>query len=151
MESAILFTNRLLLYNGTPLEQLSVDQVYTYLTTTYIKTLFDYLVPQGALNEAGVKIYGGERAAKSLGLAPASEPKHEYGTKEITLEIVDSMEQAIDHIHEFGSGHTEAIVTGQHFTTSSLLFVLKYKIYCTVLGLSQFVKLTSLQNGNIEH
>lgn len=58
-------------------------------------------------------IYGGERAAKKIGLSPASEPKHEYGTKEITLELVDSLDQAIDHIHEFGSGHTEAIVTGE--------------------------------------
>ena len=77
------------------------------------------LLIQSALRSAGVTIYGGERATKILGLTPAKEPKHEYGTKELTLELVDSMEQAIDHIHEFGSGHTEAIVTGSLQPSSS--------------------------------
>ena len=57
-------------------------------------------------------IHGGERAAHSLGLQPATSPKHEYGAKELTLELVADMDEAIDHIHRFGSSHTEAIVTG---------------------------------------
>ena len=38
--------------------------------------------------------------------------RHEYGTAALTLELVDSMDEAISHIHENGSGHTEAIITG---------------------------------------
>ena len=38
--------------------------------------------------------------------------RHEYGEPELTLELVDSMEEAISHLHAHGSGHTECIVTG---------------------------------------
>ncbi len=46
--------------------------------------------------------------------APAD--KHEYGEKKLTLELVDSLEAAVDHIHANGSSHTECIVTGISFT-----------------------------------
>lgn len=38
--------------------------------------------------------------------------RHEYGDAEVTLELVDTMDEAIDHLHDHGSGHTECIVTG---------------------------------------
>ena len=38
--------------------------------------------------------------------------RHEYGEAELTLELVSSMDEAIDHLHANGSGHTECIVTG---------------------------------------
>jgi gamma-glutamyl phosphate reductase len=62
---------------------------------------------------AGVTIYGGRRASNVLGLPPAPSERHEYGTMEVTLELVDSLEEAIAHIHAYGSGHTEAILTGE--------------------------------------
>ena len=37
----------------------------------------------------------------------------EYGELGMTVEIVDSLDEAVGHIHEHGSGHTEAIVTEQ--------------------------------------
>ena len=41
--------------------------------------------------------------------------RHEYGEAALTLELVDSMDEAIDHIHAHGSGHTEAIITGEFY------------------------------------
>lgn len=70
---------------------------------------------QRALREEQIVMYGGERAAHALGLAPASAPKKEYGSKELTLELVASMDEAVEHIHAFGSSHTEAIVTGMFY------------------------------------
>lgn len=67
---------------------------------------------QTALRDANIAIYGGERSCKYLSLPPAPSPKHEYGTAALTLELVDSMEDAINHLHANGSGHTECIVTG---------------------------------------
>lgn len=63
------------------------------------------------LRAAGVKCLGGPRAMK-LGLCDvASEQmKCEYGDLTCMVEIVDSVEEAIDWIHSYGSGHTEAIV-----------------------------------------
>lgn len=68
---------------------------------------------QGALRDNGIQINGGEKAAHQLGLSKAPSPKHEYGEKVLTLELVDSLDKAVNHIHENGSSHTECIVTGK--------------------------------------
>ncbi|KAK9811974.1 hypothetical protein WJX73_004626 [Symbiochloris irregularis] len=66
---------------------------------------------QQALRDAGITVLGGKRAAEALSLSPAPSDRHEYGSASLTLELVDSMDEAIDHIHEYGSNHTECIVT----------------------------------------
>ena len=68
---------------------------------------------QTALRDANIAIYGGERSSKYLSLPKAPSPRHEYGTAALTLELVESMDDAIDHLHANGSGHTECIVTGK--------------------------------------
>jgi delta-1-pyrroline-5-carboxylate synthetase len=74
--------------------------------------IFQYAYPQTALRDNDVKYYGGEKAASILGITKAVSSKHEYGEKALTLELVSSMDEAIDHIHQHGSSHTECIVTG---------------------------------------
>ena len=67
-----------------------------------------------ALRSAGVKCLGGPKAMKAgLSDVPAQHLKQEYGDLTCLVEIVDSMEEAIDWIHEHGSGHTEAIVCAE--------------------------------------
>ena len=67
-----------------------------------------------SLRAAGVKCLGGPQAMK-CGLCdlPAEELKCEYGDLTCMVEVVDSMDEAIDWIHKYGSGHTEAIVCSQ--------------------------------------
>lgn len=67
---------------------------------------------QAALREAGISVLGGDRAAPRMGLGPAPSARIEYGSNTLTLELVSSMDEAIDHIHAHGSSHTEAIITG---------------------------------------
>ena len=43
----------------------------------------------------------------------AEEMKREYGDLTCMVEIVDNMDEAIDWIHKYGSGHTEAIVCSE--------------------------------------
>jgi delta-1-pyrroline-5-carboxylate synthetase len=64
-----------------------------------------------SLRMAGVKCLGGPKAMKS-GLCDieAKERKCEYGDLTCQIEIVEDMEEAINWIHAYGSGHTEAIV-----------------------------------------
>ena len=69
---------------------------------------------QTALRDSNIAIYGGERSCKYLSLPKAPSPRHEYGTAALTLELVESMDDAIDHLHANGSGHTECIVTGKY-------------------------------------
>lgn len=74
-----------------------------------------------ALQDAGVTLHGGERAAGVLGLPPAPSPRHEYSSLDVTLEIVSGLEEAIDHIHANGSGHTECILTEDQATADAFL------------------------------
>jgi delta-1-pyrroline-5-carboxylate synthetase len=67
-----------------------------------------------ALRSAGVKCLGGPKAMKAgLCDVPAQEMKCEYGDLTCMVEIVDSVDDAIEWIHEHGSGHTEAIVCAE--------------------------------------
>jgi glutamate-5-semialdehyde dehydrogenase len=75
-------------------------------------------VPQivGRLVAAGVEVRGCERTrtiAKSSEVRPAAEKDWatEYSDMILALKVVDGLDAAIAHIHEFGSAHTEAIIT----------------------------------------
>ena len=57
-------------------------------------------------------LHGGERAAAALGLPAAPSARHEYSSLDCTVELVSGLDQAIEHIHTHGSGHTESIITG---------------------------------------
>jgi glutamate-5-semialdehyde dehydrogenase len=67
-----------------------------------------------ALAGAGVELRGCERTREIFPDAlPASDSdwSEEYLDKILAVRIVDSMDQAIDHIRTYGSDHTETIVT----------------------------------------
>jgi len=64
-----------------------------------------------ALNDAGVKVNGSEEVAEKYGLDRVEGWHHEYGDLEVSVKIVDSIDQAIDHINKYGSGHSEVILT----------------------------------------
>jgi glutamate-5-semialdehyde dehydrogenase len=65
---------------------------------------------------AGVEVRGCERTraiVKSHEVKAASEQDWatEYGDLILSVKVVDGVDEAVAHIHEFGSAHTEAIVT----------------------------------------
>jgi glutamate-5-semialdehyde dehydrogenase len=68
-----------------------------------------------ALAEAGVTVHGDERVRSySDSVLPASEADFaaEYLSLDISAAVVDSLDAAVAHIRRYGSGHSEAIVTG---------------------------------------
>ena len=60
-----------------------------------------------------VIVHAGPNLVKTLPLAPAPAKtmKKEYSGLECTVEVVRTTEEAIDHIHKFGSSHTDVIIT----------------------------------------
>jgi delta-1-pyrroline-5-carboxylate synthetase len=65
------------------------------------------------LKKEGVTIYSGPNLAQHMTFGPpqAKTMKHEYGALECCVEIVKDLDGAIDHIHRYGSSHTDVIVT----------------------------------------
>ena len=80
------------------------------------KALADTLLPQllGELRALGVEIRGCAQTLQRCQDAIAATEddwREEYLDKILAVRVVDSMDQAIDHIRRYGSNHTEAIVT----------------------------------------
>lgn len=67
-----------------------------------------------ALTDAGVTLRADERARTVLPTAEVADEadlRAEYGDLVLSVFVVDDLSAAIDHVHRYGSGHTEAIVT----------------------------------------
>ena len=71
-----------------------------------------------ALNKAGVVIHGDEKvrecgmvAGVPITLATEADWATEYLDLEIAIKVVDSVDEAIDHVNKYGTNHSECIVT----------------------------------------
>ena len=89
------------------------------------RAVADEFLPRSlkALDAAGVTVHGDERigfVARSLGTAyvPVTDEDWaaEYYSLDIAAGVVDSVEDAVDHIRRWSSGHTEAIVSDSQST-----------------------------------
>uniref|UniRef100_A0A8C8DSB9 Delta-1-pyrroline-5-carboxylate synthase n=1 Tax=Oryzias sinensis TaxID=183150 RepID=A0A8C8DSB9_9TELE len=83
--------------------------------------MFDQIIDM--LRQEQVKIHAGPRFASYLTFSP-SEVKSlrtEYGDLECCIEVVDGMQDAVDHIHKYGSSHTDVIVTENEETAEQFL------------------------------
>ncbi len=69
------------------------------------------------LRASGVELRGCERTRKlvpDMVLATEDDWRAEYLDLILAVRVVDSLDQAMDHIRQYGSRHTEAIVTSNH-------------------------------------
>ncbi len=69
------------------------------------------------LRGAGVELVGDERARAAAGGVEVGEAteedwRTEYLGLKMAVGVVDSLAEAIEHVNEYGSGHSEAIITG---------------------------------------
>ncbi|CAL9603431.1 Gamma-glutamyl phosphate reductase [Actinosynnema sp. ALI-1.44] len=75
----------------------------------------DEFVPRitAALRDREVTVHGDETFARQEGVVAATDEDWdtEYLSLDIAARVVDSLDEAVRHIAEHGSGHTEAIVT----------------------------------------
>ena len=74
----------------------------------------DRFLPMAAASLVGVELVGDERAravVPTMGEAIEVDWSTEYGGLKLSVRIVDDLDEAITHVNETGSGHSEAIVT----------------------------------------
>jgi glutamate-5-semialdehyde dehydrogenase len=73
------------------------------------------------LHGAGVELVGDERVRAASGETPVGEATEtdwdtEYLGMKMAVGVVDSVDDAIDHVNRHGTGHSEAILTGSEET-----------------------------------
>jgi len=71
-------------------------------------------LPRAAAALAGVELLGDERACALVPAAGAADDaawSTEFLDLRLAVKVVDSLDEAIEHITRYGSGHSEAIVT----------------------------------------
>ncbi len=91
----------------------------------------------GALREAGVEVRGDARVrAVDGGVREATEEDwaEEFLALVLAVRVVDSAEEAIEHVNRYGSGHSEAILTGS--TGSARAFQLGVDAACVYVNAS---------------
>jgi glutamate-5-semialdehyde dehydrogenase len=103
----------------------------------------EYLPMMAAeLNQAGVELHCDQRAldilktSKSLKLRPATDEDwgKEFLALIAALKVVDSLDEALDHIHKYGSGHSEAVVTEDY--SAGMRFLNEVDAACVYLNAS---------------
>lgn len=67
----------------------------------------------GEFSKLGVTVHGCERTAKLMECVPATEQdwRTEYYSLDLSVRIVDDLDQALDHIRRYSTHHTESILT----------------------------------------
>jgi glutamate-5-semialdehyde dehydrogenase len=107
------------------------------------ETVADRFLPRivTALDEAGVNIKGDSRArtlaadsVEHVGEADEEDWATEYLALTLAVGVVESVEEAIEHIGRYGSGHSEAIVTRD--TTAARAFQLGVDAACVYVNAS---------------
>jgi glutamate-5-semialdehyde dehydrogenase len=88
------------------------------------ESVADAFLPRAAAALAGVELLGDERTVALVGATPADDDawSTEFLDLRLAVKVVDDIDEAIDHIAAYGSGHSEAIVTrslaaAERFTT----------------------------------
>ena len=77
----------------------------------------DRFLPMAAAALGDVELVGDDRAREvvpAMGVATDADWTTEYGEMKLSVRVVDDLDEAIGHINETGSGHSEAIVTTDH-------------------------------------
>ena len=63
------------------------------------------------LRENDVEIFGDDEVSQMFRCEKAQEWHHEYLDYKVSIKLVSGLSEAVDHINEYGSGHTDAIIT----------------------------------------
>ncbi|MBD1379331.1 glutamate-5-semialdehyde dehydrogenase [Metabacillus arenae] len=84
----------------------------------------NHQVLQETLEKNNIQIHGDDRIVQLMkGAAPANESdwENEYLSLAIAIRVVDSLDEAVDHIDQYGTKHSEAIITENKETAEAFM------------------------------
>ena len=86
----------------------------------------DRLIPPvvSALQEHGVTVHGDDavaQLAKGVVAATDEDWSTEYLTLDVSMRVVDDLDEALEHIRRFSTHHTESIITDDHVNAERFL------------------------------
>ncbi|WP_235026293.1 glutamate-5-semialdehyde dehydrogenase [Glutamicibacter sp. JC586] len=92
-----------------------------------------------ALSAAGVTLHADERAAALVpGLQTVAAQEEDWSTEymdlDLAVKVVDDIDEALDHIREYSTGHTEAILTSS--LANSELFIAEIESAAVIVNAS---------------
>ena len=90
------------------------EKLLPQLATAYAQAVLNGIVLATAYAQAGVELRGCPRTCELLtsAIAATEEDWHtEYLAPILSVKVVDSMDDAIEHINHYGSHHTDSIIT----------------------------------------
>jgi glutamate-5-semialdehyde dehydrogenase len=125
-----------ILVNGKTQRPSACNAIETVLIHKDIAEQFLPLAAQ-ALKPANVKVHACDQSIKYFDhaeLATQDDFHAEYLAQEVAIKIVDGFENAINHINEYTSDHTEVIVTQD--TTRSQQFIKQIHSYVVMINAS---------------
>ncbi len=98
------------------------NAIETLLVHSAIAPIFLPLAA-AALQKRHVELRGDEATCKILDIAAATDEdwSTEYNDLILSIKVVDSLEEAIEHINTYGSRHTDAIVTEDQLVADTFL------------------------------
>ncbi|MBI9017557.1 MAG: glutamate-5-semialdehyde dehydrogenase [Phycisphaerae bacterium] len=75
------------------------------------------------LSQANVELRGDSKVCEIISCNKAEDLdwKTEYNELILSIKVVDSLEEAIAHINQYGSGHTDAIITSEQATADKFM------------------------------
>jgi glutamate-5-semialdehyde dehydrogenase len=94
--------------------------VHQEIATQFIPVLLKHLIARDVVVH-GDKTVAGLLQDSHGTVSPVEDWHKEYGQPELSIGVVASMEEAIEHIHRYGSSHTESILTEDAETAERFL------------------------------
>lgn len=92
---------------------------------------------EALIQKHGIKTHGDERVREKMqGILPATEEDYftEYLDLEMSVAVVDSLEEAIAHIDKYSTGHSEVIVTENY--ENAMMFLDRVDSSCVYVNAS---------------
>ncbi len=103
-----------------------MPEVCNAMETTLLHSSLETYLPVivKAFQEQGVTVRGCERtqkAGENIEAATEEDWRTEYLDRIVSIRMVDSLDEAIDHINTYGSHHTDSIITDSHTRANRFL------------------------------